>query len=422
MTILKNVLSGPGRKDSKESGGKPQANGVGQERLVEKEVTSPRPVGRGRGRGRARNKGGSIGNDPGRVRTYSGEERHVECKKDLLVIKVDNTPGKKSDQVEVEYSDGENEPLGGDHPAAQPKKAGPHAEELWWDEEGDDIGLELQGITAEDDIFEQRELFDDYIGDEYNKDSRFEDAPGRTSQGDEDDWEDCTTSEDFSTDRSQSQTSVSDDLNSSLRINLNPDAPVFTPASPVSPSPLAAKVSMERKLEEAAHKQKKTREKKKGGENTLSNDGEEKAPLDSRNNKIEHSKSDTDHADSTKAAPEPEELESVPSEEEPKGEVSEESKSQTTPNESAIEADTSPENKGNADENQTQCDPPTEEQPVEEAAQEETEKNSLDETRDDKEQDTETSEDTKEGNGALEILSNFYPTYLINYIWSQLLM
>ncbi|XP_056021194.1 coiled-coil domain-containing protein 9-like isoform X10 [Ostrea edulis] len=387
---------GPGRKDSKESGGKPQANGVGQERLVEKEVTSPRPVGRGRGRGRARNKGSSIGNDPGRVRTYSGEERHVECKKDLLVIKVDNTPGKKSDQVEVEYSDGENEPLGGDHPATQPKKAGPHAEELWWDEEGDDIGLELQGITAEDDIFEQRELFDDYIGDEYNKDSRFEDAPGRTSQGDEDDWEDCTTSEDFSTDRSQSQTSVSDDLNSSLRINLNPDAPVFTPASPVSPSPLAAKVSMERKLEEAAHKQKKTREKKKGGENTLSNDGEEKAPLDSRNNKIEHSKSDTDHADSTKAAPEPEELESVPSEEEPKGEVSEESKSQTTPNESAIEADTSPENKGNADENQTQCDPPTEEQPVEEAAQEETEKNSLDETRDDKEQDTETSEDTKE--------------------------
>ena len=38
----------------------------------------------------------------------SGDDRKVDLKKDLLVIKLDNTPGKKhDDSVEVEYSDGE---------------------------------------------------------------------------------------------------------------------------------------------------------------------------------------------------------------------------------------------------------------------------------------------------------------------------
>ena len=102
-----------------------------QERSAEKDASNPRPVGRGRGRGRARNRGGGTGNEPGRARTYSGEDRHVECKQDLLVIKVDNTSGKKSDQVEVEYSDGENELHGGNQAEANQKKAGPSAEELW---------------------------------------------------------------------------------------------------------------------------------------------------------------------------------------------------------------------------------------------------------------------------------------------------
>lgn len=65
--------------------------------MVEKDVLVLRLVGRGRGRGRVRNKGGSIGNDLGRVRIFFGEDRYVECKKDLLVIKVDNILGKKSD-------------------------------------------------------------------------------------------------------------------------------------------------------------------------------------------------------------------------------------------------------------------------------------------------------------------------------------
>ena len=125
------VYVGPGRKDSKDSQGKPLPKGVVQERSAEKDASNPRPVGRGRGRGRTRNRGGSTGNEPGRARTYSGEDRHLECKQDLLVIKVDNTPGKKSDQVEVEYSDGENELHGGNQAEANQKKAGPSAEELW---------------------------------------------------------------------------------------------------------------------------------------------------------------------------------------------------------------------------------------------------------------------------------------------------
>ncbi|XP_061164923.1 uncharacterized protein LOC133173868 [Saccostrea echinata] len=385
----------PGRKDSKESGGKPQPNGVGQEHIVEKDAVY-RPVGRGRGRGRAHNRGSGSGNDPGRVMTYSGEDGHVDCKKDLLVIKVDNTPGTKSDQVEVEYSDGENEAHSGDHTAAHHKKAGPHAEELWWDEEGDDIGLELQGIPAEDDIFEQKDLFNDYHGEGYDKNGHFEDARGQTSQGDADEWEDCTTSEDFSTDRSQSQTSVSDDLTSPLKVNLNPDAPVFTPASQTSPSPLAAKVSKEQKIEKASLKEKKTKELKVGDRN-ISKNKEEKAPLDSKKEKTEHSKSDTDHSDSGKAVTKPEESSLAPSEEELKGEVFEKptmADSHTTQEEPPVKADTNPDDKGQSDENQNLIDPPTDMLPKEEADQDDTKKNSQSETVDAEKQKPEVEDET----------------------------
>ncbi|XP_019930403.3 coiled-coil domain-containing protein 9 isoform X6 [Magallana gigas] len=407
---------GPGRKDSKESQGKPQANGVAQERLAEKDASAPRPVGRGRGRGRARNKGGSTGNDPGRVRTYSGEDRHVECKKDLLVIKVDNTPGKKSDQVEVEYSDGENEPHCGDQAEAHQKKAGPHAEELWWDEEGDDIGLELQGISAEDEIFEQKELFDDYHEDGLDGKGCFEDAPGQPSQGDEDEWEDCTTSEDFSTDRSQSQTSVSDDLSSPLKVNLNPDAPVFTPTSPISPNPLSTRLSKELKLEEKSSKQKKSEKKKKDKEEeteeentqeeeqTLVEDktpvDEQKAPLDSNEDVTEHSKSDSDHLDSEKISPVSEELVSASSEKESEGGVSSEkptlADSETPPKDPAVKAGSSPQVEGTSDKCQTQQDPPAVKETEEETARNEAGNNSQTEVEADVKNQQETNAENME--------------------------
>lgn len=410
------IFSGPGRKDSKESQGKPQANGVAQERLAEKDASAPRPVGRGRGRGRARNKGGSTGNDPGRVRTYSGEDRHVECKKDLLVIKVDNTPGKKSDQVEVEYSDGENEPHCGDQAEAHQKKAGPHAEELWWDEEGDDIGLELQGISAEDEIFEQKELFDDYHEDGLDGKGCFEDAPGQPSQGDEDEWEDCTTSEDFSTDRSQSQTSVSDDLSSPLKVNLNPDAPVFTPTSPISPNPLSTRLSKELKLEEKSSKQKKSEKKKKDKEEeteeentqeeeqTLVEDktpvDEQKAPLDSNEDVTEHSKSDSDHLDSEKISPVSEELVSASSEKESEGGVSSEkptlADSETPPKDPAVKAGSSPQVEGTSDKCQTQQDPPAVKETEEETARDKAGNNSQTEVEADVKNQQETNAENME--------------------------
>lgn len=386
--------------------------------MAEKDASAPRPVGRGRGRGRARNKGGSTGNDPGRVRTYSGEDRHVECKKDLLVIKVDNTPGKKSDQVEVEYSDGENEPHSGDQAEANQKKAGPHAEELWWDEEGDDIGLELQGISAEDEIFEQKELFDDYHEDGLDGRGCFEDAPGHPSQGDEDEWEDCTTSEDFSTDRSQSQTSVSDDLNSPLKVNLNPDAPVFTPTSPISPNPLSTKLSKELKLEEKLSKQKKSEKKKKDKEEkkteeentqeeqhtTVEEDktpvDEQKAPLDSNEDVSEHSKSDSNHLDSEKVSPVAEELVSASSGKESKDGVSSEkptlADSETPPKDPAVKAGSSPQDKGTSDESQTQHDPPSVKETEEEPAQDEAGKNSQTEAEADEEKQQETNAENVE--------------------------
>ena len=394
-----------------------------QERSAEKDASNPRPVGRGRGRGRARNRGGGTGNEPGRLRTYSGEDRHVECKQDLLVIKVDNTPGKKSDQVEVEYSDGENEPHRGDQAEANQKKAGPHAEELWWDEEGDDIGLELQGIAAEDDIFEQKELFDDYPHEGYDKNGCFEDAPGQTSQGDEDEWEDCTTSEDFSTDRSQSQTSVSDDLTSPLKVNLNPDAPVFTPTSPISPNPLTTKLSKELKLEEASPKRKKSnRKEKEDGDKTPvgaktpveenenpengkkapmdSNKDERehskrKAPMDSNKDESEHSKSDNDHLNPDQSTPAPEELTSTDVGKESEIEVVLEkpapADSETTPQDPADKAGTAPEEEGTFEKCQTQQDSPMEKPSEEETAQKEAEDNSQKEAEDNSQKEAEVN-------------------------------
>ncbi|CAG5124475.1 unnamed protein product [Candidula unifasciata] len=61
--------------------------------------------GRGRGRGRGRSRGGSGEKFP-RPRTWSGgEDRFVECQKELLLVKFDNTAGDNS--VEVEYDDDE---------------------------------------------------------------------------------------------------------------------------------------------------------------------------------------------------------------------------------------------------------------------------------------------------------------------------
>ena len=198
--------------------------------------------GRGRGRGRGSRRSGEDKRPP-RPRTISGEERNVENQDDLLVIKIDNSPGKTND-VEVEYSDGESTPHeSGVKPRSSTTQA---ADELWWDEEADDVSLSLvgdshEGIAPEDDIFEPKDLFDgsleeDHDGLEFHNDG-YEEAHviGPTSQGDTDEWEDCEE-EDVTSKASQDSASR----------NLNPEAPEFTPSSPgavISPDVLKAQMS-----------------------------------------------------------------------------------------------------------------------------------------------------------------------------------
>uniref|UniRef100_A0A0B7AZE3 Coiled-coil domain-containing protein 9 n=1 Tax=Arion vulgaris TaxID=1028688 RepID=A0A0B7AZE3_9EUPU len=62
--------------------------------------------GRGRGRGRGRSRGSGSGEKFPRPKTWSGgDDRFVECQKELLLVKFDNTAGDNS--VEVEYDDDE---------------------------------------------------------------------------------------------------------------------------------------------------------------------------------------------------------------------------------------------------------------------------------------------------------------------------
>ena len=89
------------------------------------------------------------------------------------------------------------------------------------------MGLEL------DDVLEHKELFkDDGMHDlEYDEEGHLLVGEGQTSQGDTDEWIDCTSEEICST--SQSQTSNEADLR--VNVHLNPDAPEFMPSSPVMP-------------------------------------------------------------------------------------------------------------------------------------------------------------------------------------------
>ncbi|XP_076100279.1 uncharacterized protein LOC143069489 isoform X7 [Mytilus galloprovincialis] len=198
--------------------------------------TPPRmAAGRGRGRGRGKAKSANEAK-PQRVRsTSSGDDRVVNCDSDLLVIKLDNTPGDNS--VEVEYSDGET-PVRKSSTVKQKRGEatgtathGAQTEELWWDED-DDLTMSLiQDGLEGDDVLEHRPLFDDgeHKGDEDTRDL----VVGE----DEDEWEDCDDDSFYSTEKSQNSTDSREGYHGNqLTVNtqLNPDAPEFTPTSPLS--------------------------------------------------------------------------------------------------------------------------------------------------------------------------------------------
>ena len=185
------------------------------------------------------------------------------------MIKIDNSPGKGVDPtVEVEYSDSESPVITTTKSITQPHStvAGQRTQstsghdELWWDEDLDDIPLtstEPDGADSHiDEILSDQqdddgEFHDSQEHGEFIEDGQFEDIDGyhgnrigHESQGDTDEWEDCETEEFFGTQSSdnslpqgqksplRSYLSPEDDLKIKI---LNPDAPVFTPTSPLSP-------------------------------------------------------------------------------------------------------------------------------------------------------------------------------------------
>ena len=202
------------------------------------------------------------------MRTSSDEGRIVESQHDLLVIKIDNSPGKGVDpSVEVEYSDSESPIIttkSGTQPhstvSGQRNQSTSGHDELWWDEDLDDIPLtstEPDGADSHieeilsDQQDEDGEFHDSQSHGEFIEDGQFEDIDGygggrihHDSQGDTDEWEDCETEEYFGTQssdssvprgsKSPSRVYLSPEDTLKIKI-LNPDAPVFTPISPTSP-------------------------------------------------------------------------------------------------------------------------------------------------------------------------------------------
>lgn len=130
------------------------------------------------------------------------ENRQVDCSQDMLVVRIDNSPGKESDMVEVEYDDTITAPAG----TPSTSCAQTSTDELWWDEEADDAIL-LTGLVDDSDLFdsltdEQSNLQLVHNGNRVNQDEEEDHLSGRqsshiTSQGDTDDWVDCSDDEEF---------------------------------------------------------------------------------------------------------------------------------------------------------------------------------------------------------------------------------
>ena len=266
--------------------------------------TPPRMAGRGRGRGRGKAKSANEAK-PQRIRsTSSGDERVVNCDSDLLVIKLENTPGDNS--VEVEYSDGEVPPVkstrvkqggsAGTGAGGTTASHGAQTEELWWDED-DDLTMSLiqDGLDG-DEILEHRQLFDDVD----------HERPGSHEiivDDDEDEWEDCDDDSYYSTEKSQTSTD-SREGDKQLRVNtqLNPDAPEFTPTSPLSPaSPRSPREKREsRKTAKPKRNEQTGKESLKPKEQSHSKTAEIRSPKESKESNAiveNNSKSGQDAAD-----------------------------------------------------------------------------------------------------------------------------
>lgn len=192
----------------------------------------------GRGRGRGRGHGNTPGEKSPRPRTWSGgDDRFVECQKELLLVKFDNTAGDNS--VEVEYDD---VPHKASHRAAptlnhtsttsrrgptgrtpnQLEKQSPgkaHKEKK--SQKSKEINA-TNGVPADTIVIQAK----DEVPLPELETSRVRTSSYSQSFGDSEEWEDCTESS-----GAQEEAEVPEqDLH--LECRLNPEAPEFLPTSP----------------------------------------------------------------------------------------------------------------------------------------------------------------------------------------------
>ncbi|XP_041351675.1 coiled-coil domain-containing protein 9-like isoform X2 [Gigantopelta aegis] len=229
---------GSGRFDRGERDERHRVETPGRQKGVKIEDQLPPKPGRGRARGRGRGRGrGSP-----RPRTFSGgdETRKVECQKDLLVVKIDNSGKEHDTSVEVEYWDddllevksvGRTPPGGSQAPASRTPKL-------------PETNSHVKSSHAPTTTPVVKDQFIDSVDDLSRK--RTDSQSLSLSAGDDHDhdesWEDCPDSSEFygtTDDESKSQSSHKDfksnkvkDHQLKLNTRLNPDAAEFQPSPP----------------------------------------------------------------------------------------------------------------------------------------------------------------------------------------------
>ena len=224
-------------------------------------------LGRGRGRGR-----GISATPRNRILppNLANDSRKVECTRDLLVVKIDNSPG-AGDDVEVEYSDTDgiaaktassiSSSVGIAIPTCQSlshasatssysKSCPTHsstapAEKMWgtiqensWDQS--QTAKQNGERHHEDDDNEDVMLEDEYIEDGELYEGIYEDAENDPHYAlmhgmvEGEDWEECAEDEEYYVDGNDLVYDDADKSHEPLRVEcqLNPEAPAFVPTSP----------------------------------------------------------------------------------------------------------------------------------------------------------------------------------------------
>lgn len=257
-----------GERDDRQRGEAPGSKENAEQKRTkvgEKSEKGKKLLGRGRGRGR-----GISVTPRNRVLppNLANDSRKVECTRDLLVVKIDNSPG-AGDDVEVEYSDTDaiaGKAVGNSsasiavptcqtlsHASATSsysKSCPTHsstapAEKMWgtiqensWDQS--QAAKQNGERHHEDEDEEDVMLEDEYIEDGELYEGMYEDADNDPhyslmhGMGEGDEWEECAEDEEYYVDGNDLVYNDVEKTHEPLRVEcqLNPEAPAFVPTSP----------------------------------------------------------------------------------------------------------------------------------------------------------------------------------------------